>query len=196
MKLLNEQDRTNYKNVWILAEFTPDGELHGASFELLGTARSLAADLGCEVWAAALGKDVSGAAEALIIRGADKVLAVEDERLEYFNDELECNILERLVRKYRPEILLGAATTTGRALIPRLASKLHTGLTADCTGLAIDKETGELLQTRPAVGGNIMATIRSGGFRPQMATVRPKVMKALEADPERKGAVIRESIEE
>ncbi|MBQ7500153.1 MAG: electron transfer flavoprotein subunit alpha/FixB family protein [Clostridia bacterium] len=195
MKLLNEQDKLNYKNVWILAEFTPDGGLHGASFELLGAARALAADLGCEVWAVALGSDISGAADDLIIHGADKVLAVEDERLKYFNDELECGILERLVCKYRPEIMLGAATTTGRALIPRLASKLHTGLTADCTELSIDGGTGELLQTRPAFGGNIMATIRSGGFRPQMATVRPKVMKALEADPARTGQVIREGIE-
>ena len=104
-------------------------------------------------------------------------------------------MLDRLVRKYRPEILLGAATSAGRALMPRLASKLHCGLTADCTELNIDRETGELLQTRPAFGGNIMATIRSGNFRPQMATVRPKVMKALKADYARKGSVIRETAE-
>ena len=195
MKLLNEQDRLNYKNVWTLAEFMPDGGLHSASFELLGTARALAADLGCEVWAVALGSDLTHAPDALIRHGADVVLAVEDLRFTHFNDELECNVLERLVRKYRPEIMLGAATTRGRALIPRLAGKLYTGLTADCTGLAIDPQTRELLQTRPAFGGNIMATIRSGGFRPQMATVRPKAMKAPEPDPGRQGSVIRETIE-
>ena len=196
MKLSNEQDRLNYKNVWILAEFTPEGELHSVSYELLGAARALAHDLGCEVWAVALGSDLSKAPGNLIGHGADAVLAVKDERFRYFNDELECNVLERVVRKYRPEILLGAATSKGRALIPRLASKLYTGLTADCTGLEIEKETGELLQTRPAFGGNIMATIRSGGFRPQMATVRPKVMKAFAFDAVRTGKIIRENVEE
>ncbi len=196
MKLLNEQDRFNYKNIWTLAEFVQPGELHSASFELLGAASALAKDLDCEVWAVALGSDLSGADELLIRYGADKVIAVEDARFSDFNDELACNVLERLVRKYCPDIILGAATVQGRALIPRLASILHTGLTADCTGLSIDPETKELLQTRPAFGGNIMATIRSGGFRPQMATVRPKVMNALEPDPGRQGETIRETVEE
>ena len=195
MKLLNEQDKLNYRNVWILAEFSEPGKFHSASFELLGAARGLADDLTCEVWAIALGSNLSQASE-LISYGADKVIAVEDARLKDFNDELECGVLERLVRRYRPEIMLGAATIKGRALIPRLASKLYTGLTADCTELSIDSETGELLQTRPAFGGNIMATIRSGGFRPQMATVRPKVMKALPKDPERKGEIIHEPVED
>ncbi len=195
MKLTNEQDKRNYRNVCILAEFSEPGMFHSASFELLGAARGLADDLNCEVWAIALGSDLSQTSE-LISYGADKVIAVEDARLKDFNDELECSILERLVRKYRPEIMLGAATIKGRALIPRLASKLYTGLTADCTELSIDSETGELLQTRPAFGGNIMATIRSRGFRPQMATVRPKVMKALPRDPERRGEIIRETVED
>ncbi|MBQ8952898.1 MAG: electron transfer flavoprotein subunit alpha/FixB family protein [Clostridia bacterium] len=195
MKLSNEQDRLNYRNIWVLAEFVQPGELHSASFELLGAARALAKDLNGEVWAVALGGDLTRAQEALIQYGADKVIGVEDPRFDDFNDELACHVLERLVRRHRPEILLGAATIRGRALIPRLASRLHTGLTADCTELAIDAETGELLQTRPAFGGNIMATIRSGGFRPQMATVRPKVMKALAPDAGRKGEIIRETVE-
>ncbi|MBQ9481017.1 MAG: electron transfer flavoprotein subunit alpha/FixB family protein [Clostridia bacterium] len=195
MKLLNEQDKLNYKNVWVLAEFTPEGDVHGVSFELLGVAREIASDLGCEVWAVAPVSEITPASDALIRYGADKILAIEDERFKYFNDELECNVLDRLVRKYRPEILLGAATSAGRALMPRLASKLHCGLTADCTELNTDRETGELLQTRPAFGGNIMATIRSGNFRPQMATIRPKVMKALRADYARKGSIIRETVE-
>ncbi|MBO7385887.1 MAG: electron transfer flavoprotein subunit alpha/FixB family protein, partial [Clostridia bacterium] len=176
MKLNDERDRLNYKNIWVLAEFTSEGEVHGATFELLGAARRLADDSGCDVWAIVLKSKRAQTSPLLINCGADTVLEIEDERLEGFNDELECNALERLVRKYRPDILLGAATVRGRALIPRLASKLHTGLTADCTGLEIDRETGELLQTRPAFGGNIMATIRCRDFRPQMATVRPKVM--------------------
>ena len=196
MKLINDAEKNNYKNVWTLSEMT-GGTVHPVSYELLGAARALAEARGCEVWTAALGNIVSDeAAGELIARGADKVIVVEDPALAAFNDELECNILERLVRKYCPEILLGSATTRGRALIPRLAGTLYTGLTADCTQLEIDPETGDLLQTRPAFGGNIMATIRSGGFRPQMATVRPKVMTALEPDPERSGTVIREQLEE
>jgi len=193
VKLTGEQDRQNYADVWVLAEMT-GGALHPVSHELLGAARRLAADRGCRVWAVALGSDLSDAAASLIAHGADGVILVEDGRLQAFNDELECNVLERLVRKYRPEIFLGAATNRGRALIPRLASRLYAGLTADCTGLAIDPETGDLLQTRPAFGGNIMATIRSGGFRPQMATVRPKVMQALPGDRTRSGKVVRESV--
>ena len=195
MKLTNEADRLNYKNVWVLAEFTPEGSVHSSTFELLGAARKLADDSGCEVWAVALKSKHAQTSRALVSYGADTVLEIEDERLGGFNDELECSALERLVRKYRPNILLGAATVRGRALIPRLAGKLHTGLTADCTGLTIDRETGELLQTRPAFGGNIMATIRCRDFRPQMATVRPKVMKASEPDENRKSRVISETLE-
>ena len=194
MRVLDEQDKKNYRNVWTLSELA-DGEIHPVSYELLGVARKLAADRGCEVWTAALGKVSDEMAESLIAHGADKVIAVDDPGLSGFNDELECHILERLTAKYKPEILLGAATNRGRALIPRLASKITAGLTADCTGLAIDPENGDLLQTRPAFGGNIMATIRSGEFRPQMATVRPKVMQAMEPDPGRRGEIIRESVE-
>lgn len=196
MKLTDASERNNYKNVWTLSEMT-GGAVHPVSYELLGAARSLAEARGCEVCTVALGNAVADeAATELIARGADKVIVLEDSALAAFNDELECNILERFVRKYRPEILLGAATTRGRALIPRLAGALYTGLTADCTQLDIDPETGDLLQTRPAFGGNIMATIRSGGFRPQMATVRPKVMKALRSDPDRRGTVLIENLEE
>ena len=194
MKLHDEKDRMRYQNIWVLAEMTPECGVHSAAFELLGAARKLADASGCEVWAVSLTAKHTQASQELVRYGADTVLEIADERFEGFNDELECNVLERLVRKYRPDILLGAATVRGRALIPRLAGKLHTGLTADCTGLDIDHETGELLQTRPAFGGNIMATIRCRGFRPQMATVRPKVMKALRPDFERKGRVITETL--
>ena len=195
MKLMSEQDKQQYSNVWILAEMM-GRKLHPVSFELLGAARNLAENRNCQVWAVALGSNLTKEAYSLIYHGADKVILVEDDRLDVFTDELECNILERLVQKYRPEIFLGAATSRGRALIPRLASKLYAGLTADCTGLSIDPENGDLLQTRPAFGGNIMATIRSGLFRPQMATVRPKVMKALSENTNRQGEIVREFIQE
>ncbi|MBR0464757.1 MAG: electron transfer flavoprotein subunit alpha/FixB family protein [Clostridia bacterium] len=194
MKLKDEKDRLSYKNIWVLVEFTSEGTVHSATFELLGAARKLADDSGCEVWAVSLKANRAQTSPLLISYGADTVLEIEDKRFEGFNDELECSALERLVRKYRPDILLGAATVRGRALIPRLASKLHTGLTADCTGLEIDRETGELLQTRPAFGGNIIATIRCRDFRPQMATVRPKVMKVSEPNAERTGRVISETL--
>ena len=195
MKLVEESEKKNYKNVWTLSEII-EGTIHSVSYELLGVARSLADARGCEVWTVVLGKAVKGETlKELISYGADRIIVMEDPALEAFNDELECAILERLVRKYNPEILLGAATTRGRALIPRLAGSIYAGLTADCTQLEIDPETGDLLQTRPAFGGNIMATIRSGGFRPQMATVRPKVMKSLPPDPTRQGTVIREKLE-
>ena len=103
--------------------------------------------------------------------------------------------MARLIEKYKPEVVLGAATARGRALIPRVAVRTYSGLTADCTGLDIDPETGDLLQTRPAFGGNLMATIRTSNHRPQMATVRPMVMTALERDDSRKGEVIREGVE-
>lgn len=193
MRITDENDRKNYKNIWILAEIN-DGEIHSVTYELLGVANELSKASGSEVAAVCLcGALTEEMTDSLIARGAGTVIAVTDEKLAAFNDELECNILRRLVEKYRPEILLGAATNRGRALMPRLAGTLHAGLTADCTGLSIDPENGDLLQTRPAFGGNIMATIRSGEFRPQMATVRPKVMRALAPDGSRRGVVIRES---
>ncbi|MBP1587214.1 MAG: electron transfer flavoprotein subunit alpha/FixB family protein [Clostridia bacterium] len=195
MKITDENDRKSYKDVWILAEIN-DGEIHSVTYELLGIANELAGASGCEVAAVCLSSHVTKEmTDSLIYGGADKVITVTDEKLAAFNDELECNILQRLVGKYKPEILLGAATNRGRALMPRLAGTLHAGLTADCTELSIDPDNGDLLQTRPAFGGNIMATIRSGEFRPQMATVRPKVMRALTPDNTRRGTVISESAE-
>lgn len=190
MKVTDENERKEYKNIWIIAEIN-DCAIHSVTYELLGIAGELARSSGREVVAVCLCEDVTPEMTAsLIAGGADKVITVTDEKLASFNDELECSILRRLVIKYKPEILLGAATNRGRALMPRLAGTLHAGLTADCTGLSIDPENGDLLQTRPAFGGNIMATIRSGEFRPQMATVRPKVMKASKPDETRRGEVI------
>ena len=193
MKIIDEFDRRSYRNVWTVSECA-GGDIHPVSYELLGKARELAAAGGCEVWTVVLGSGFSEHLDALYAYGADVIVAVDDARMRAFNDELECHVLERLVEKYRPEIVLCAATSRGRALIPRLASRIHTGLTADCTGLAINPDSGNLLQTRPAFGGNIMATIKCTDHRPQMATVRPKVMPMPSPEPGRTGRLIRESI--
>jgi len=182
-----------YKNVWVFAE-QKKGEIQSVVFELLGKGQELAAMRGQEVWAILLGKNVADKAQELIHRGADKVIVVEDDSLENFEDGIYSKIITRICKKYKPEIVLTGATTVGRALIPRVAVQLGTGLTADCTGLEIDKESGLLRQTRPAFGGNIMATILCPHHRPQMSTVRHKVMPEAQPDTSRTGEVITESI--
>ncbi|MCK4514630.1 MAG: electron transfer flavoprotein subunit alpha/FixB family protein, partial [Spirochaetaceae bacterium] len=126
---------------------------------------------------------------------ADTVIVIDDPALENFVDEIQAKALCRLIDKYKPEIVICGATTRGRALIPRVAVMIRAGLTADCTGLEIEPESGLLLQTRPAFGGNIMATIKCENYRPQMSTVRPRVMTAPEPDPSRKGEIIKEDLE-
>ena len=141
-----------------------------------------------------LGSKIEDQANTLFAYGADRVYLVEDESLENYNDESYADIFTQLVNKYKPEIVLVGATAYGRSLAPRVASRLNTGLTADCTELGIDPETKNLLQTRPAFGGNLMATIICPDRRPQMATVRPKVMKPMEPDYSRKGEIIRPDV--
>jgi hypothetical protein len=123
-------------------------------------------------------------------RGADEVYAIQDPRLAHFTCETYSNVLTHLIKTYRPTIILAAATSMGRTLMPHVAVRTHAGLTADCTELDIEPGTGNLLQTRPAIGGNIMATIKTPDHRPQMATVRPKSSRPLPADPDRSGKVI------
>jgi len=195
MRLSRPEEKGDYSGVWILAELE-DGKPVSVTFELLGAARFLADARGVPVTALAIGRHCCEHAAELFHYGADTVVAVDEESLVGFNDELECRIASRLIRKYKPEILLGAATARGRALIPRIAVQTVSGLTADCTGLSIDSETGELLQTRPAFGGNILATIRTPSHRPQMATVRPRVMQAKVPDDSRTGRLIREDPED
>jgi electron transfer flavoprotein alpha subunit len=137
-----------------------------------------------------LGYDTGDAADTLIGCGADIVLRVDHETLADFTDERYCAVLTSVIKEYKPEIVLAGATAIGRSFIPGVATVLNAGLTADCTHLEIREEDGALLQTRPAFGGNIMATIVCESSRPQMSTVRPKVMKALELDPSRKGEIV------
>jgi len=193
MITLTDLERKEYRNIWVIAEVL-SGEIQPVTHELIGAARTLADARNSQVWAVVLGSGVGDKAESLYAYGADTVIVVDDFRLSGFQDEMEARILVRLIKKYKPEVVVCAATSRGRALIPRVAVMANCGLTADCTGLSIDPENGDLLQTSPAFGGNILATIRCSNHRPQMATVRPRVMKAPEPDLNRKGQVIKESV--
>ena len=184
-----ERDLSEYRDVWVIAE-QRGGEIQPVTFELLGEGRKLADDLGMSLCAVLVGSGIGEKARELIFRGADKVFLVDRPELAYFQDECYAAVLVDLVGRYKPNILLSGATTIGRSLIARVAVSVHAGLTADCTGLAIDPETKNLRQTRPAFGGNIMATILSPDTRPQMATVRHKVMKEASVDSSRQGEVV------
>jgi electron transfer flavoprotein alpha subunit len=186
-------DLSAHSGVWVFGE-QQNGIPANVVHELLGVGRELADQLNTDLSVVLIGKSFGDNAKNLISYGADKVYLVEDPSLEKFNDESYTEIFAQLIKKYKPEIVLIGATTYGRSLAPRVASKLNTGLTADCTHLEIDPERKILLQTRPAFGGNLMATIICPNHRPQMATVRPKVMKALEPDSSRTGEIIRPEV--
>ncbi len=177
--------------VWSIAEIS-EGALKPVSFELLAWGRTLADKLGTGLVSVVLAGAVSDESLAeLIERGADSVICIEDRRLDDFVCETFSSAIAALARERKPQIVLAAATTSGRTLMPHLAISLHAGLTADCTELDIEPGTGNLLQTRPAIGGNIMATIKTPDHRPQMSTVRPKAAKPLPRDPGRKGTIER-----
>ena len=187
-------DFKDYKGVWVFAE-QKKGKVQPIAFELLGKARELAADLGTEVSAVLLGNRLEEEIQELIWRGADKVYVAERLELANYQDEPYTNVIVELINKYKPEAFLCGATSIGRSLISRIAIKIKAGLTADCTELAVDREKKILLQTRPAFGGNIMATIVCPNYRPQMATVRHKVFPEAISDMKRKGKVIRENFD-
>jgi electron transfer flavoprotein alpha subunit len=176
-------------DVWTVAE-QYNGKLKGVSFELLARGRSLADKLHVKLVSVLIGDGVSDEAlEELIKKSADEVYAIQNKLLKDFVCETYSKVMLKLIHDKKPEILLSAATTSGRTMMPYIAVRAHTGLTADCTGLDIEDKTGNLLQTRPAIGGNIMATIKTPDHRPQMATVRPKSTRPLDADPARKGKI-------
>jgi len=181
-------------NVWIMAE-QHERKLKAVSFELLSRGRGLADKLGVKLVSVLIGPALDEETlKELICRGCDEVIAAEDEELKFFDSVSYSAVLETLIREYSPEIILAAATSMGRTLMPYTAVKVHAGLTADCTGLDIEEGTGCLLQTRPAIGGNIMATIKSPHHKPQMATVRPRSSRPLERDIKRKGRIKRLSL--
>jgi electron transfer flavoprotein alpha subunit len=184
------------KDIYVVVE-QRDGNIAKVGLELIGEAAKLAKGLEQKVVGVLLGDRIKDKAKSLIEYGADEVVYVEDPMLAEYVTEPYAKALTAVIREYDPEIVLFGATSIGRDLAPRVASRIHTGLTADCTKLDIDvfKENEEdpgqklLFMTRPAFGGNIMATILCRSYRPQMATVRPGVMKRLEKDPSRKGEV-------
>lgn len=176
--------------VWTIAE-QHNGTLKDVSFELLARGRKLADKLGTKLASVLIGDKVGETAmQQLIYRGADEVYSIQDPRLDNFVCESYARVLARIIKTYQPSIVLAAATSSGRTLMPYLAIKVTAGLTADCTELDIEEGTGNLLQTRPAIGGNIMATIKTPDHRPQMATVRPKSSRPLPVDASRSGKII------
>ena len=179
-----------YKDVYVFAQQV-DGEISGISYELLGKAKDLAADLGQKVVAVLLGYNVKGLADSLAEYGADKVIVVDDKELEVYRTEPYAHGLASVINEFKPEIMLVGATAIGRDLGPTVSARVATGLTADCTQLDIgdfplvavpgkEQKHNQLLMTRPAFGGNTIATIACPNNRPQMATVRPGVMQKIE----------------
>ncbi len=179
-----------YKGVYVFAQQV-DNIVNSIAFELIGKGKDLAADLGTEVTAVLVGSGVKGLADELAEYGADRVIVVDDPELKEYRTEPYAHALASVIQKYKPEIFLVGATAIGRDLGPRVSARIHTGLTADCTQLDIgdfplnpipgkEQKHNQLLMTRPAFGGNTIATIACPDFRPQMATVRPGVMQKKE----------------
>ena len=187
-------DKSLYKGVWVYAE-QRHGEISSVVYELLNKGSELAKTLNVPLSAILIGSNISAKAQDLINRGADKVYVYDDPILAEFQDDLYSCILADLIKEEKPEIVLMGATNIGRSFASRVAAKIYTGLTADCTALEIDPETRNLMQTRPAFGGNIMATILTPRHRPQMATVRHKVFKEAKVQEGRTGEVINKTVD-
>ena len=179
-----------YKGVFVFAQQV-DNKLNGIALELVGKGKDLAKDLGTEVTAVLIGSDVMGLTKELAEYGADRIIVVDDPELKEYRTEPYAHALAEVIKKYKPEIMLVGATAIGRDLGPRVSARIHTGLAADCTQLEIgdfpinpipgrEQLHNQLLMTRPAFGGNTIATIACPNFRPQMATVRPGVMQKAE----------------
>ena len=183
------------QGIWTLGE-QRDGKIHRVSYELLAWGRDLADSLGEPLTCLIAGAGVSMEANTLIAHGADRVFCLDHPELGVFRVDPFVALMERVLRDHAPDVFLASATTMGRTLMPVLAARLHTGLTADCTGLTMDKEERLLLQTRPAIGGNVMATIKTPEHRPQMATVRPKSKKPLPRDDTRQGEIAAVPVDE
>lgn len=182
--------------VWTIAE-QYEGRLKHVSFELLSRGRKLADALETKLASVVIGNGVDEESlNELVRHGADEVYSIQDPRLAHFVCESYSAVLAHIIKAYGPSIILAAATSTGRTLMPHVAVKVHAGLTADCTELDIEEGTGNLLQTRPAIGGNIMATIKTPNHRPQMATVRPKSARPLPPDADRVGKIIEVPVED
>ena len=186
-----------YKGIWVFVEMER-GQVHQVSWELLGEGRKLADILNVELGAVILGgsnDELAAAARSAFTYGADVAYIVADPVLTDYRNEPYTKAMTDLVNKYQPEILLLGATTLGRDLAGSVATTLLTGLTADCTELAIDPDNRGLLATRPTFGGSLLCTIQTLNYRPQMATIRPRVMAMPDALPERSGRFISENLQ-
>ncbi|MBI4857412.1 MAG: electron transfer flavoprotein subunit alpha [Acetobacterium woodii] len=184
------RDLSMYKGVWVFAE-QREGKIMPVVFELLGEGKKLANEIGTELCAILCGSNVGGLTDELFAYGADKVYLADAPELEKYTTDGYSKVINEAIGIYKPEIVLYGATHIGRDLAPCLAVKVNTGLTADCTKLEIDPDDKKIRQTRPAFGGNLMATIVCPGSRPQMSTVRPGVMDKAAYDPSKKGEVVK-----
>ena len=183
---MNLQD---YKGVYVFAQQV-DGEVSGVTLELIGKGKELAKDLETEVTAVVIGSNIASLADELGAYGADKVIVIDDPCLKDYTTEPYAHAMDAVIKEFKPAAVLYGATAIGRDVAPRISARVHTGLTADCTRLEVDAETKNLRMTRPAFGGNLMATIICPNNRPQMATVRPGVFQKLAKDTSKKAEVI------
>ena len=191
---MKSKDLSAYKDVWVFAE-QRDGVIMPVVIELLGEGKKLANEVGCNLCAVLCGHHVEGLADQLFEYGADKVYVADHEELATYRTDAYTKVINDAIEEYKPEIVLLGATHIGRDLGPCLAVKANTGLTADCTKLEIDPEDKKIKQTRPAFGGNLMATIVCPNHRPQMSTVRPGVMEKAAFEEGRKGELIKLNVE-
>lgn len=183
----------DYKNIWVFIE-TECGKAKNVGYELIHAAKPLAEKKGCPLVAVVIGKDIEGVAKDAICYGADSAIIADGPEYEYYTTDAFTKAMTALVEKYKPETLMLGATNNGRDLGPRVSCRLKTGLTADCTAIDVDEETGLIAWTRPTFGGNLMAVIMCLDHRPQMGTVRPGVFKKGVYDESRTGEIIREEI--
>ena len=182
------------RNVWVFIEVVR-GKIKGVSLELLGQGRKMADDLGEKLVAIIPGNEIEDFAKMAIHYGADEAIVVDQKELKDYSTDGYTKAMCTLIKKYNPAVLLIGATNNGRDLGPRVSSRMQTGLTADCTELGVDSETRLVKWTRPAFGGNLMATILCPDHRPQIGTVRPGVFKKPEEETGRKGEIIHETVE-
>ena len=182
-------NKNDYKNIFVFAE-QRGGQIQSVALELIGKACDLAQDLGQKVVAVLAGENIDSMIPTLFEYGADEVIAIDNPQLKHYLTEQYAQTIYQVITEFKPNIVLFGATTIGRDLAPRLSARLTTGLTADCTKLEISEEK-ELMMTRPAFGGNLMATIVCPEHRPQMSTVRPGVMQKKDRQEGRTGVITR-----
>lgn len=184
-------DGKEYRNLWVYIE-TECGKAKSVGYELLNAARPLADKEGSDLVAVVIGYHAEQAASDAICYGADKVILIDGPEYEYYSTDAFVNALTAMVEKYKPQTLMIGATNNGRDMAPRISARIKTGLTADCTSIDIDEETGIVDWTRPTFGGNLMAVIRCPDHRPQMGTIRPGVFQKGDYDMLRTGEIVRE----